>query len=351
MKALNLIFLVSLISATSFAGNVNMDGSDCNNRTDSMTSIERLQQRLCESNPEYCGQLQLAGWNGTRDNSMSVANDDVGRSMAVMLMGNKITQGIQVCPGVYLATAHGALNGKANVDPQSLNIRAVAYPLAPENVMTSTGSNAQFISPRLSSHPNFDSSKMDSLETDYIFIRVDNPVRPNSFIEPLSDRNQLLVEESRAGRVDVHLYRGKTRYRTQADGVTPVTKEVTNDRGTYTELDQSGWSTDLGYMMENIYTTPLRVNQRCEISYDNNGGTNTDCPSEQSTSGSSYTTKINGQSYLSGLQITGTDIYSSTEGATTGGFIPSTQFCSDYESICGKPCTDLSDLDTKSVSL
>lgn len=335
-------------------------GKDCGLRPDPFEGMSNITRFLCEralrsgdeeSIKAACVNNTNAGWNSTRDNSMSPANDDVGRSMAVMLMGNKISQGIQVCPGVYLATAHGTLNGNPDVDPKSLNIRAVAYPFVPDNLMTSTGDRAQFVSPRLRSHPNYDPSKMESLESDYVFIKVDNPVRPNSFIEPVESTHERIIEATDNGSIDVNLYRGKTRYTTQDDGTTPVIKEVTTNRGTHLELDQDGWATDLGYMMNNVYTEPMRVNTKCTLSPAGNGGINSNCPTEQSVSGSPYISNINGRNSLIGIHNWGTNNYSQESTAPTGGFVPSNQFCSDYSKVCGKPCNSLPRDQIRSASL
>ncbi len=85
-----------------------------------------------------------AAWYQERDNSMVDANDEVGDAMAVIIGGNgTLTQTIQVCAGVYLATAHGAMDNP--IKAKELNrpygtsgnfrMTLIAYPMSVENVM------------------------------------------------------------------------------------------------------------------------------------------------------------------------------------------------------------------------
>ena len=130
--------------------------------------------------------------------------------MAIVLGGlGAVLQGIQVCLGVYLTTAHGALKNpyevkKGSTNPGRYGTSVVAYPMKVENIMLAR-KDENFISPRLRNpelwnrdHPDFDGS-------DYVFIRVDKPLRPNNFVRPLEASLEDLREQ------EVHLYRGKSR--------------------------------------------------------------------------------------------------------------------------------------------
>ena len=97
--------------------------------------------------------VKKAGWFMDRDNSMEDVdiNDDtpdglVGRAMATVVSKRGKSQAIQVCPGVYLASAHGVLDSpiKAKEEKRELllaneNYRGlIAYPYSKKNIMRVT---------------------------------------------------------------------------------------------------------------------------------------------------------------------------------------------------------------------
>lgn len=154
--------------------------------------------------------------------------EGVGAAMAIFMTLNGYSQGIQVCPGVYLATAHGVLDdpskarseGGAVRSPLENSVRVIGYPMDPDNMMRARGSEAQFVSPRLR-----DPSTWSNPATDYVFITVDNPIRPNNVVRPVRASNQRLVEASNRGEINVHLYRPQTRFNTDENG----TPDFNND--------------------------------------------------------------------------------------------------------------------------
>ena len=143
--------------------------------------------------------------------------------MATIFSKIGVTQAIQVCPGVYLATAHGVLDNpsKARADgrPQetpSGNMYGMSlYPLSKGTIMNAKN-DSSYVSPRIENP-----SAWNDPTTDYVFIKVDNPLKPNHFVRPVRSSNQRLIDASRGGEIDVHLYRPQTRFDTDSNG-TPV---------------------------------------------------------------------------------------------------------------------------------
>ena len=295
----------------------------------------RLGEVNCMLKPESC--LHKAAWYQDRDNSMSPVStrNGVGAAMAILMTLNRFSQGIQVCPGVYLATAHGALHspvkarerGVALRSPSNNSVRVIGYPMDPDNMMAAEGSDSQFVSPRLR-----DPSTWSVSTTDYVFVRVDNPpLRPNDFVTPVRSSNQRLIEASTNGEIDVYLYRPQTRFNTDSNG-TP-------------DFNRKTWATDIEKMVS-LYQQPLKVNEPCQTVQGYEGLVGSDCPTEQAVSGSTYSANIDGQDYLVGLHIHGREISEDSFERTPApnAFIPSSHFCEDYESVCGKPCAELDEV-------
>jgi len=90
----------------------------------------------------------------------------------------------------------------------------------------------------------------------------------------------------------------------------------------------------------------MRVNEPCQTVQGYEGLVGSDCPNEQAVSGSSEITNINGQDYLVGLHIHGRAISEDSFERTPApnAFVPSSLFCEDYESVCGKPCAELDEV-------
>ncbi len=260
--------------------------------------------------------------------------EGVGAAMGILLTLNGYSQGVQVCPGVYLATAHGVLDnpekarkeGRALRGPLNNSVRVIGYPMHPDNMMRARGSESQFVSPRLR-----DPSLWSDPTTDYVFIKVDNPLRPNDFVRPVRSSNRKLIEASNNGEIDVHLYRPKTRFNTNANGVPDF-----NNKTWASKVKQIG----------PLYQAPMKVNQPCELKFFSSTLLGSSCPNEQAVSGSSEVTNINGQDYLVDLHIKGdANSYESFSDDDIPNLnIPSSEFCKDYESVCGEPCAELDEV-------
>ena len=294
----------------------------------------RLSEVNCMLKPESC--LHQVTWYQDRDNSMSSVStkSGVGAAMAILMTLNGYSQGIQVCPGVYLATAHGVLHspirakkkGRALRSPVDNAVRVIGYPMHPDNMMVAEGSESQYVSPRLR-----DPWSWSDPTTDYVFIKVDNPLRPNDFVRPIRSSNRRLIEASRRGEINVHLYRPKTRFNTDSNG-TP-------------DFNRKTWASDINKMVS-LYQKPLKVKEPCQTVQGYEGLVGSDCPTEQAVSGSTYSVNIDGQDYLVGLHIHGGEVSENSFERTPlpNAFVPSSLFCKDYESVCGKPCAELDEV-------
>ncbi len=121
-----------------------MRGGDDRAVRSSDGGASRLDGIDCMLNPKSC--IHKITWYQDRDNSMSPVSTKkgVGAAMASVFTKNGISQAIQVCPGVYLATAHGVLDNpkeaRREERPQetpSGNTHGMSpYPLSRETVMT-----------------------------------------------------------------------------------------------------------------------------------------------------------------------------------------------------------------------
>ncbi len=343
LLSLLLIMLMSFFSidSHSIAGGIRSDGTkngeNCGMKS-SNGSASELNEINCMLNPESC--LHNAAWYEDRDNSMSPVStkEGVGAAMATFWTLNSFTQGIQVCPGVYLATAHGVLDDprKARKENRSLrepvrnSVRVAAYPINPKNVTRASQSNSQFVSPRINNP-----SVWDEPSTDYVFVKVDKALRPNNFVRPVRGSTQRIVNASRSGEIDVHLYRPKTRFNTDSSG-TPDFNPQTLSQQTPNDI-------------ADLYQSPLRVNEPCELLdiYWSFGSFVTSyCPVEQAVSGSPNIATINGEDYLVGLQTRGDNrTYSkSSKDNFNNPFVVSSEFCNDYKSVCGQPCAELDEV-------
>ena len=334
-----LLLLAGLFSINAHAGAVSPDlhsgmrGGDDRAVRSSFGGGSRLDEIDCMSSPERC--VHKAGWYQDRDNSMSPVSTKkgVGAAMTTIFSKNGKTQGIQVCPGVYLATAHGVLynpkNARRDGIPQetpSGNMYGMSpYPLSRETVMTAKN-DSSYVSPTIGNP-----SAWRDPSTDYVFVTVDNPLKPNHFVRPVRGSNQRLIDASRRGEIDVHLYRPQTRFATDSKG-TPLFKQGMQANS----LDE----------MAPLYQQPMRVNEPCQTVQGYEGLIGSDCPTEQAVSGSTYSANVNGQDYLVGMHIHGRAISEESfeETPAPNAFVPSSHFCDDYESVCGQPCAELDEV-------
>ena len=299
----------------------------------SIDAFSRLNEIDCMLNPKSC--LHQAAWYQDRDNSMSPVSTKrgVGASMATIFSKVGKTQAIQVCPGVYLATAHGVLDDpkkarkdKRPQDTPSGNMYGMSlYPLSRKTIMTAKN-DSSYVSPRIENPFTWSDST-----TDYVFISVDNPLRPNDFVIPVRSSNKRLIEASRRGEIDIHLYRPQTRFDKDSKGTPIFSKGL--QANTFDE-------------MKPLYQAPMRVNQPCQIVRGYEGLIGADCPTEQAVSGSTYSANIDGQDYFVGLHIHGRAVSeeSFNPEALPNAFVPSSHFCKDYESVCGIPCAYLDEV-------
>jgi len=166
---------------------------------------------------------------------------------------------------------------------------------------------------------------------DYVFITVENPLKPNHFIRPVRASDERLVEASNTGEITVHLYRPKTAYRTDASGVPDFNEDTAVS--IFTELKP-------------LRKSPMKVAQPCTKGIGYSGILGTSCPNEPGASGSPEVVNINGQNLLVGMHIQGLSRAEDSFNKKAGGngFLQSHHFCKDYESVCGQPCLELDEV-------
>ena len=334
-----LLLLAGLFSIDAHAGAVSPDlhsgmrGGDDRAVRSSDGGASRPDGIDCMSNPERC--VHKAAWYQDRDNSMSPVSTEegVGAAMASVFTKNGRNQAIQVCPGVYLATAHGVLDNpkeaRREERPQetpSGNTHGMSpYPLSRKTIMTAKN-DSSYVSPTIGNP----SAWRDS-STDYVFITVDNPLKPNHFVRPVKSSNQRLIDASIRGEIDVHLYRPQTIFHKDESG---------------TPIFSKGFQAKTFKQTSYLYNAPMRVNQPCQTVQDYEGLIGSDCPNEDAVSGSSEVTNINGQDYLVGMHIQGNAISEESfeKAYLPNAFIQSSYFCEDYESVCGQPCAELDEV-------
>lgn len=334
--------LCFLTSATSFAIGMrtpNLGGvadEDCGMRSNN-GNANAISEVNCMLNPESC--LHQAAWYGDRDNSMSEVSTDsgVGAAMAIIDSKNGYSQSIQVCPGVYLATAHGALDSplKAREEGRDLrdpndNLQFIdPYPMSDDTFMEIE--NATFTSPRLD-----DPSKWNDPTTDYVFIKVSNPTNPSAFVTPVTGSDEDMIDGSR-NDFPVHLYRPQTVYNQNDNGVPDF-----NEDSAPTSFEA----------VSPIYNAPRKVNQACDLTLpDMFTLFRSSCPNEGSVSGSPEIASINNRNYLTGIHIRGEgELYDSAPAAAIQNtVIQSRHFCSDYEKVCGQPCANINEVNSISL--
>ena len=335
-----LLLLAGLFSIDAHAGAVSPDlhsgmrGGDDRAVRSSDGGVSRPDEIDCMSNPERC--VHKAAWYQDRDNSMSPVSTEegVGAAMATIFTKSGVSQGIQVCPGVYLATAHGVLYNpsKARADgrPQktsSGNMYGMSpYPLSRKTVMTAKN-DSSYVAPRIGNP-----SAWRDPSTDYVFVRVDKSIRPNNFVRPITSSDQILVDASRSGEIDVHLYRPQTIFHKYEYG---------------TPIFSKGLQAETFEQISPLYNAPMRVNEPCKlVDPVNSSVIDSNCPNEQAVSGSPEITTIDGESFLVGLHISGdpNSYEKFSDDSVPNAFIQSSHFCKDYESVCGQPCAELDEV-------
>ena len=336
-----LLLLAGLFSIDAHAGAVSPDlhsgmrGGDDRAVRSSDGGVSRPDEVDCMSNPERC--VHKAGWYQDRDNSMSPVSTDegVGSAMATIFTKSGVSQGIQVCPGVYLATAHGVLDNpkeaRREERPQktsSGNMYGMSpYPLSRKTIMTAKN-DSSYVSPSIGN-----SSAWRDLSTDYVFIKVDNPLKPDHFVRPITSSDQRLVDDSRSGKIDVHLYRPQTRFDKDSK-VTPIFSKGLQAK-TFEKISP-------------LYNAPMRVDELCDLRIFSSTSLGSSCPAEKAVSGSPNTTNINGEDYLLGFVRGGDPLNNTPKNFETHNspnlVLQSAKFCKDYESVCGQPCAELDEV-------
>ncbi len=275
------------------------------------------------------GKMIKATWYSDRDNSMTKLSTDegVGAAMVVIDSFSGYTQGIQVCPGVYLATAHGALDWPSRAKRDGRDVREPndhmkfidPYPMSDDNFQKIT--DAKYI---------YSKDWEKSAKKDYVFITIDEPMKPKNFVRPLMMTDSEFRKATREGLIDFRLHRQPSLYPSLPDGRPDL------------EQDELDISFD---RVQELYDAPLRVNGPCKLdSHPRAKIFGTSCPVENGVSGSSLITTINGEDFVVGIITKGNaEIHQEKFDPLKdgNGFVQSNLFCKDYEKACGEPCPEL----------
>lgn len=295
--------------------------------------------------PHFSKMVKNIAWYTSRDNSMKdidIKEDSVdgkvGRAMAIMIAKGS-SQGIQVCPGVYLATAHGILDDPREAEcsipfnnnckvrelnEPSKNFKGASHYPFSEKTAQFAWKNNNFTSPRTQIK-----TKWTKRNSDYVFIKTHKSYRPNDFIRPLNITNSNLVK-LREKNYKTYLYRGETSFETDKNGKPNFKKKRKKEKNYLTTLKSR-------YSKPQKVVVPCTLETRREI-----GLTFHDCPTEGGVSGSPLITYIKGKPYLTGIHVLGrSEILQSFNNDYGSTFLNSNMFCRDYKKVCGRPCVTL----------
>ena len=309
-------------------------GENCNMQS-TQGSASQLNEINCLLNPESC--LHRAAWFEDQDNEMIPVSTEegLGAAMVTVATSSGVVQGVQVCEGVYLTTEHVLEDALQNLnlaedDEDKSWIKLIHYPMHPDNMTEVTNETAQFTV-----------SSGDGAGSDYMFIKVDQPSRPNSFIRPAQASNPRLTQLVNNEQIEVNLVRPQTRFNQTAKRVPDFNEET--------------WAEGLDNIAP-LYQNPMRVTAPCRVGIYANGLMGHSCPTEASISGSSLVSEIDGQQYLMGLHSAGRPgAYDEFDSAVAPNVaVQSAQFCEDYAEVCGEPCVNIDELippSTDTVSL
>jgi hypothetical protein len=342
------VLSLNLLPAHAYAANVSSFISPAK-ITDEQKLCKGKQTNSSNQVPHFSKMVRKVAWYQDRDNSMVDIdiNEDsidgkVGRAMATFHShSGEISQGIQVCPGVYLTTAHGLLDthgaaikqNRAYIEPHQ-NIKVASPYSFSTNTNLSVFSKKQFFAPRIR-EPNNSIMRIDR-STDYLFIKFDTILK-NDFVVPLRNTPQLLSKLSK--KIDINLYRGKSLFKLDDKNKSIFFKE-------YAIKEPSELS--------KFFNNPKKVKIPCSIiPHQKKGLSMSNCPTEKNVSGSSYVATINNKTYLTGLHISGKskNIDAFSKGKNNDdwkGYNPGSTllnfsriFCQDYLLACGRPCVTL----------
>jgi hypothetical protein len=303
---------------------------NCSMRSDGLSSFRELSSNL-----------KKATWYNDRDNSMTKLSTEEGIGAAMVIIDSKsgYTQGIQVCPGVYLATGHGVMDAPWRVEAEGRDkLRTLTENM--KNIVRYPFENREYRKIREPEDAEFISSHIEDLKkgqkiakTDYVFIKVKEQMRPENHIRPLMVSDSEFKRLVNDGTIDFRLHRQPTLYETLPDGRPDFN---------YPDLDMTF------ERIEKLYDAPLVVNEPCSyVNGLNNRIPSTNCPSENGVSGSSFITNIDGEDFLVGMLTRGKaeehkDEFNPKKDGNA--FIPSNLFCKDYEKACGVPCPNIEDV-------
>lgn len=308
------------------------------------------------------GTIAVAGWNLSRDNTFIVADDAVGRAMYTLRSKVASTQATQVCPGVFLTTAHSSLNNPSNArengrplgDPYNQRIKVYPYPLRDKTSFNVSEITTSFYSSWLNDVWGDNTAPPNSLSwveiptlEDFVFIKMDKDelsakalergfqYDPNEYVALANVNANQASLLSNELRLPIYLYRSETLYPRGEDGL-PIFDEALKAR-TFEDL-------------KTIYDAPMRVFEQCRIGLSDfmaRGSIgrlfSSNCPEENHVSGSPYAVHIDDVPLIVGIHKQGYDAEPGSRelNLSEGEAIASANMCKEYENACGHKCASL----------
>ena len=292
------------------------------------------------------------GWILDRDNTLvaidvsaSTIEAQVARSMRTVVGRGAGGQATQVCPGVFLTTAHGVFDredGSSRSPFRSILEKEPAfapYPLSVDTI-SRLDDRWQVLSPHEGAY--HDARPQNE---DYVFLGVPSNAKDTDFVLPLNvTADDILRLSKKDDRFDFLSFRPASQFPLDTNGLP--------------KLDDPNFVGLTLESMTEIYSQPYVVQGACrslEIppqsfylqdkhEKERNAWLH-DCPAEKGVSGSPMILIWDRAPYLVGMTVaagTGHFDTSTADNATVS--IPMSELCSDYETICSRTCPTLRDV-------
>jgi hypothetical protein len=288
-----------------------------------------------------------ASWFLYRNNGLQpiplhgkTADSQVVRAMAVITTGSGLaSQAIQVCPGVYLATAHGVLMNPRKPRARAYHtldkgVKIYPYPFRVGKYFTTQNAGLTVYAPRVKNVFNWLLH-----DTDFAFIKMNLPrarltarrlgmrYRVEDYVIPLAITTEQLIAQDQP----VYLYRNQSLYpRKGAKGLPYIHQPY---QRTLKELEQ-------------LLTLPRKTRAPCQLIESQQKMVGHDCPFEQGASGSTLIVKKGDKPYVAALAayrkgFVGAGLARPLDAGNANDAIAGAGLCELYEHVCGVPCAGI----------
>ncbi len=214
-----------------------------------MTDLQKsLCKKVLKSGDEKgiraaCLQSINAAWFLDRDNSMSDVNDDASKALYILSSKRGRVVLTQICPGVFVTVAHAAISNKVlSYKGEALKkflasragerIRIYSFPYTRGKYFNGESINFEYFGERLSKPEAFNNPfdgylilKLKPLEAKAYAKSKGFRYNPEYYITPVSAFAEKIKRASDNKEIDIHLYRGRTRFNFDNEAKTPVINE------------------------------------------------------------------------------------------------------------------------------